>query len=348
MKKQKVRIRRSVRHIYFIIGILLLVVPSVHLASNFGQKNIVNTTKEIYSYTNNFLYNYTVNLKNNKYISDKALGKEYQAYVTDLIDNIDLDLNFNFKADKTSKLNYEYKVIGRLEGSYSKDGETQKVWQEEEIILDSKSDKVTSDKFNINEKIKLDLGTKNDLVKSFENQLKMSIDVKYNVVLEVKANTIIEDEIVSCNEEKVVSIDLGEKTTQIKGDDNKENSKYVTKEIEQEESTTTENVIYIVMFIIAILILRYVSKTQGTNRIKNEYKQEVNRILRLCQDKIVKLDTKLQYNEENVIKVKDFGEIVKLSEELFKPILYWEDKEHEEAHFMVMSNNVIYRFVLKK
>ena len=45
---------------------------------------------------------------------------------------------------------------------------------------------------------------------------------------------------------------------------------------------------------------------------------------------------------------KDFGEIFKVSEELFKPILYYNAIENEEAWFSVMSGKTSYRFVLKK
>ena len=95
-------------------------------------------------------------------------------------------------------------------------------------------------------------------------------------------------------------------------------------------------------------MIRYVGKTKGLNRIKNEYREEINRILRLCQDKIVKLDNRPNESGKEVVKVKDFGEIVKLSEELFKPILYWEDKEQEESWFIVMSNSVLYHYIIKR
>ena len=48
-----------------------------------------------------------------------------------------------------------------------------------------------------------------------------------------------------------------------------------------------------------------------------------------------------------IIEVKDFGELIKLSEELYKPILYWNSNQKEEAEFFVITNNVIYKFILK-
>ena len=90
-----------------------------------------------------------------------------------------------------------------------------------------------------------------------------------------------------------------------------------------------------------------VTKTQPINKIKNLYKYELNRILRLCQDKIVQVSAQPDVTASTIIDVKDFGEIIKVSEELFKPILYWASKETDEAWFYVMSNSVTYRYILK-
>ena len=53
------------------------------------------------------------------------------------------------------------------------------------------------------------------------------------------------------------------------------------------------------------------------------------------------------HQPELEVYVKDFGEIIKVSEELFKPILYWESKESTEAWFSVMSNEITYRFIFR-
>lgn len=96
-------------------------------------------------------------------------------------------------------------------------------------------------------------------------------------------------------------------------------------------------------------MLNYLTtKTVGMNKTRNEFRQELNRILRLCQDKLVQVSSKLEVDAVNVIDVKDFGEIVKVSEELFKPILYWVSPRNDEAWFTVMSHGVSYRYILKK
>lgn len=346
--KQKKKLRKSTRYIYFFLGILLLSVSLIELMLNFSETNVINTKVEIYSYKKKFDYNYTVDLIENEFISKDSLGMGYEAYITDLIDLISLNLSYEYTGDKTVPLQIEYGITGKLLGVYTKDGDEQKIWEEDETVLEKKKNTINSDKFTITEALNLDLKDKNDLVKRFEQRLGMSITAKYVLKLNVEVNTTIEGEPNKIKDEKTIEIELGKKTTKIDGEKGKEDTNYISKELAKgKESNALTTVIYIVVAIVGLQLLRYVSRTKNANTIRNEYRQEINRILKICQDKIVKIDTKPNETNAEIVNVKDFGEIVKLSEELFKPILYWEDKERNEAWFIVMSNNVLYEYVIK-
>ena len=104
--KQKNRIRKSTKYIGSIISIVLLVTSFISLMQNVSNENIKTRTKEIYNYTNKFNYDYNVNLINNKYIEQDEQKDESIVYVTDLIDTTDLNINYEYLADKESDLKY--------------------------------------------------------------------------------------------------------------------------------------------------------------------------------------------------------------------------------------------------
>ena len=177
----------------------------------------------------------------------------------------------------------------------------------------------------------------------------MTIEAKYTVKLKIKVTTDIEGKEIVDEIEPFINIDLAEKTTKIKGENNTENTEYISKDYKiTQKSSVFRMIIDIILMITAIYALRYVSKSKIANVVRNEYKYELNRILKICQDKIVQVSTRPNDEEIEVVYVKDFGEIFKVSEELFKPILYYNAKENEEAWFSVMSGKTSYRFVLKK
>lgn len=347
--KQKTKIRKATRYFYISIATILLVFSSSNFVQNLSKENIKNSKKEIYSYTNAFDYDYKINLIDNKYIDEDSLQMG-EIYVTDLIDYINLNLNYQYTASKDSNIEYQYEIIGKLQAVYTKDGIEQKIWDKEETLLEKQTKKTNSNKINIKESLKLDLEKQNQLVKDFEQEMNMSLDATYTILLKIKTNTEISEKTVENQYASAITIDLAKKTTQIKGDNHKEDAEYITKEIQEEKTNNTFMIsVDVILFVISLFMYRYIfKKTVTMNTVRNEYRRELNRILRLCQDKIVQVKDRIDMKQDNVIDVKDFGEIIKVSEELFKPILYWESKETEEAWFSVVSNQVTYRYILKK
>ena len=347
--KFKNKMRKSTKYGVTIVSIIVLIFSFINFIKTMQKENMKTFTKEIYKYTNKYSYDYKVNLISNKYMTNEEIKDKNLAYVTDLIDNIKLELNYDYIANKNSEIKCTYSVVGLMQAVYTKNGEEQKIWEKEETLLNEKELKSASDNIQINEKLKLDLKEKNNLINNFKQQLGMTIEAKYTVKLKIKVTTDIEGKEIVDEIEPFINIDLAEKTTKIKGENNTENTEYISKDYKvTQKSSVFRMVIDIVLMITAIYALRYVSKSKIANVVRNEYKYELNRILKICQDKIVQVSTRPNDEEIEVVYVKDFGEIFKVSEELFKPILYYNAKENEEAWFSVMSGKTSYRFVLKK
>lgn len=347
-KRQKNRMRKSTKNVYTIVTIIILIASLFGLIKEIGQNSVSTQTKQIYNYTNKFNYSYKVNLIENKFIKENNTNKQ-MAYVTDLIDDIDVEFNYEYLADKNSDIQGKYSIIGKMDVVYTRDGEEQKIWEDEEYIVKEKSINENTDSIHINEKVNVDLKQKNKLLQEFKQQMGMSIDANYIIYLCIDLNTNVEDKEINIKYEPLLQIELANKTTKITGENYKEDSEYISKEYQLNKNMNKVRiVIYGTLIIIAICILKYLSKFRTTNIVKNEFRQELNRILKICQDKIVQVSNKPVADEEDTVSVKDFGEIVKVSEELFKPILYYYDDKEEEAWFCVMASKIVYKYILKK
>ena len=343
------KMRKSVKYMCICICLILIIFSCVNIGNNITKTNTINSNKEIYNYTNRFNYNYTVNLLDNKFIPTRTFEASEEAYVTDLIDNINLNLNYTYEGKVESTINYEYQIVGVLSAVYTKDGIEHKVWEREDILKPLITDSKFANNIVINENIVLDLKQNNALVKEFEDEMGMSVTAKYNVMLKLKTNTTIEEEEVKNEYVPLVTIDLAQKITTITGENNLEKTEYVSKNYSESEKINVPVLaINVIIFIGSIALLGTVLKRKTVNIVRNEYRQELNRILRLCQDKIVQVGQNPAIDKENIVDVTDFGEIIKVSEELFKPILYYYDDKAEEAIFSVISNGVVYRHILKK
>lgn len=116
----KRKIRKSTRFFYILIAIALLFVSLASFLSILFSDNSYNDKEEVYAYDAKFNSTYVVNLIDNEFISEKTLPM-YQAYVTDLIDNIEMNFNYSLDTSKDTEVKYTYKIKGVLEGFYTKE-----------------------------------------------------------------------------------------------------------------------------------------------------------------------------------------------------------------------------------
>ena len=347
MRKRKQKLRKSIRTFYIVLAISVMAFCSATIFNRIVKKDTYDIKEILLSYTNKLNTTYTVDLKNNNFIEEKTLpmGK---TYVTELIDKINMNFDFSYNASKYTELTYSYSVVGVLNGAYSKNGTPQNVWEKEYVLLQKTENKKSNNTINIKENIPIDVNKYNDEIYNFEQTLGMAITANLNVQLRVNIDGKINNTDIKDNYVSDINIELGEQTTQITGKLTDETGDTLYKTTTNNKNNTIVITVNTILIIAALVWLRYISvNTTNLNTVRNNYKLELNRILKSCEDKIVKLSRNIDLNGKEIIEVKDFGELIKLSEELYKPILYWNSNQKEEAEFFVITNNVIYKFILK-
>ena len=274
--------------------------------------------------------------------------KYAQTSITPAVDKINMNFNYLYDLSEKTNLSYSYSIVGVLKGDYSKDGISYNVWEKEYILLEKNENKINSDKIKINENIQIDVNKYNDEIYNFEQTLGMAIDAKLNVQLRVNIDGYIKDTKLKDKYVSNIDIELGKKTTQIIGNLSDEKGDALYKTVENKKNNSISIIINCLLIIVSVAWLRYILKnTTNMNTVRNNYKLELNRILKSCGDKIVKLSRNIELSGKEIIEVKDFGELIKLSEELYKPILYWNSNQKEESEFFVITNSVIYIYILK-
>ena len=347
MRKRKQKLRKSIRTFYIVLAISIIAFCSATIFKKTIKKDTDDKREIVLTYTNKLNTTYNVDLKDNKFINEETLpmGK---IYVTDLIDKVNMKFDFLYDASKYTELTYSYSIVGVLDGAYSKNGTPQKVWEKEYILLDETESKKSSSTINIKENIPIDVSKYNDEIYNFEQILGMAITAKLNVQLRVNIDGKINDTQIKDNYVSDIDIELGEQTTAITGKLTDEIGDTLYKTTTNNKNNTAVIAINAILIVVALAWLRHIlTDTTNLNTVRNNYKFELNRILKSCEDKIVKLSRNVDLNGKEVIEVNDFGELIKLSEELYKPILYWNSSQKEEAEFFVITHNVIYKFVLK-
>jgi hypothetical protein len=265
-------------------------------------------------------------------------------------------MNFNFKykfedtSGKKSNITYKYDVKGELLGFYNKDGEDQKVIQKEYVIAQSDVKNVEDNTFSISDDFNVEIAPLNELIKEFKTAQDMPISSRYDIIMNIEIDGVTSN---TLKYSPKVSIDIGSKTTKVVGENNI--SEYITLsdvEVKAKEPSKLAGFFSVVLSLIAIAcilrILYLVFYTDEILVIKNKYKGEVNEIKRAFQDRIVMIDNLPEMNSKNIVIVSNIEEIVKLSEELYKPILCFENEAETNTQFFIMSDDTVYKFLINK
>lgn len=350
MEKKKIKIRKSVRSFYIIALLLLVVIAWFTLyRTAIYENNAVK--KSIYEYKNKYYYTYNIDITDNEFITADNI-KNQDTYVTDLIASAPCNMTYTYNANSATQVRYSYQIVGKLEAIYKKDGEDQKLFNRTDIIVPLTEDTVDSDKIEINQSFIVNLKDTIDMITAFQSKIGMQINTNYTVMMEVVT-------IVNFNGEDIVNtyspdivFEIGPKVTKVYSNTEDTEKPTVVSKIEVQKAESVSNIQKIIVTCVTLaslgLIIFILFRTTNSNSVKNEYKVELNKILKGCEEKIVEVSQKVETEGQNLVDVREFEEIIKVSEELFKPILFWNNEKEEESWFCVLGTNIIYRFILKR
>lgn len=347
MKKQK--IRRDVKRVK-LIALSLVIILSVFGVCYFIFGNNLDKNEVVYNNLNNkFSYSYKINAIDNEFV-DYSKDKNYTAYITDLIDSINFDFKYKFEdtSIKQSDIKYNYNVTGILYGYYNKNGEEQKIIEKDYEIVPTTEKSLKGRNFSVDESFDVDLKPLNSLINNFREQLDITISSRYDIVFNIEIEGVTKEKI---NYAPSVSIEVGSKTTKVIGD-NDRNDNMVIDSVE-EIRIEGDNLKYIialgvVIFIALIRLIKIAFFTEELAVIKNIYKSEVNEIVRAFQDKIVVVNNIPAFEDRTTINVDSIEQLIKVSEELFKPVLCYENDEETITQFIVVSDETVYKFIIYK
>ena len=347
----KIKLKNSTRVFLACLSLVIFAFSSASFYNSIFNNSITKVEHDFYTYTNTYNIDYSVNMKKNPFIVENSLSSG-QTYIADLINNLSIHISYDYSGSKQAPINYNYKIDAIIGANYNNDGNDCSVWNKV-YNLKTSEQLQANNKLSITEDFDVNFEQFHQEVKKFKQTLGMSVDAFLYIKLTVNTTAVIEEQKVENQYISNFSITLGDKVAIVdnKSPDTKKDSLKITDTIEENNVDIAKLIVSSVIMIVSVYTLYFVNfKTKKYNTVRNEYKLELNRILKACQDRIVIVKNKPDSDSDNIIDVNDFGELIKLSEELFKPILCHisDEQENEQTVFCVISNKLSYRFILKK
>ncbi len=294
--------------------------------------------------------NYKVYLKENDFFQEEFLPGN-MTYINNLIDYINIDFNYNIEfTDKLSGV-YNYYIKGIVEANQV-DSDS-KYYTKEYILSEVKTKKYDNkNSFKINEKIDIDYQKYNALLTDFKEEYGVSMDGNLQIVLTVqnmvKDNKL--DENITKNSKLNLNIPLTSLTLEVPIETNTETSEGVLfsgKIVKEGFLYFVGKIIAIICYTGAIILLLYAFYLIYLS-VKKEsiYQKQLRKILKVYDGIIVNLKKRPILTKSKVIPVATFEELIDAHSEVRNPINYIAEKEG--ALFLLMSDNIVYSYHLKR
>ena len=332
---------RVVRFSLFFVVLFLAGFFLMYKSFTFNQEQYID-------YTETTNLDYRVYLKENKFYEEKYLEKG-MLYVASLIDKIDIDFLYNFNISEKVDLDFKYNITGVLSITDS-DGKNVYLTKDYQLLEDKSFSLKGEQDRTIKENIVIDYGAYNKLANSFKSTYGLDTASKLTVYLNVDKTSVNQDikDVEKANN-MLIEIPLSQRSVSISMDykDINRNSSLVKK-----SSVSVNNVAFIIIGAILILAALFglykLLKLLGLlSPKKSAYDKYIAKMMRQYDRLIVVHYTCPDLSKYNVIKIKEFNELLDMRDNLKVPIMYYNVTDHQKSYFYILNNNDLYLLVLK-
>ena len=294
---------------------------------------------------------YKVYLKGNDNFTEKYLGKGMK-YIASLIDYIDIDYKYEFKSNQ--KMNYKCNYYILASSSVvNKNDKDKLIYKKEKYILNSQTKEFPDKDFvDLYENIKVNYDEYNNVIKDFINKYNISeTENKLNLDLRISLegqsdgfeNIIFDKSLLNVSmplTDQTVDIDINYKEVDGSGE-----------KIDVSNSNLFNIIFFVsagISFLIDLLILTFlISNYLKVKRTETAYEKEKNKLLYQYNRVISKVYNFVISLSYKIIDLKEFSDLLNIRDTLDRPILFTEFKERGVSCFMILDDDVLYRFTLK-
>ncbi|NYB74274.1 DUF5305 domain-containing protein [Sedimentibacter hydroxybenzoicus DSM 7310] len=332
----KFKIKKKIR-----LGLIAITVISIMIFAYLVYNEAYNPgfeEKKIpsYSYDNKGSINYEIYLKPNNLYTEDKLG-EGKLYITEFVDYIDTDLKYEFTGERDAEINGNYDITAKVKG-YMGDGEKiTNIWEKDFPIKQVKEFNNKDGKVSINEKVNLNIDEYNLFVQDIKEASKIncqaSLTLSMNVNLEGTTDKGSIEEIMSPS----ITIPLDVQMFEITGNNIIDKPAAIEETVDEPLPVNKSRIIgyavILAVFVIALIILIFFT---AVSPVKDSLEKALGKIFKKHGERLVALDSDIDI--QDAITVKTINDLVKISDEIGKPILYKYSDDYKEINKFYVSN----------
>jgi hypothetical protein len=346
-KDVKISINKNVK-----TNLVAALVILISLSSFFIFKEVkTHKTKEdkitLYTYKSSAAFDYKVNLKPNV-LFEGNVQDEGLVYISEFVDNIESNFIFNFSGESKAAINGDYEIKAVLEG-YTGEGESYKsIWKKEFPVVDKKEFQGDDKQYSIEDKITIKLDKFKEFVKEVSEVARISSSVKFTIVAQVNMEAETETGNIKQTYAPSMEIPLSGSYFEITGN-LKDVKDGVIDKTEKSIIPMNGKKVAMLTSIVVVLLLGLIYIMFFTKLVViDEREKKLKKIFKDHGDRMVTIKSDILNDYLEWLEVKSMDDLVKISDEIGKPIMYKYNSEFSEiSRFYVVNEQQVYLFIYR-
>lgn len=303
----------------------------------------------LYTYNNQGSVDYRVYLKSNELYDSNSLEKD-QIYISEFVDYINADFKYEFNGDRPENLRGNYSVIAKVQGYTVDNEEVINIWEKDFPIIYRTDFTIDDENMVLEENINIRLDEYNEFVEEILETSKINCQTSLHIAMNIniEGDTGIEEiqESISPN----LIIPLNTSMFEIGGNTNIEEPG-VIEEIRQINLPVNIKQVTIYGIILGILVIGVILLIFFTEIVpdKDPLEKSLKKLFKKYGDRFVALNSEITIPSENINEVKSIDDLVRVADEIGKPIMYKYSSNYENIDkFYVIDKGEIYMLDINK
>ncbi|MDF2884116.1 MAG: hypothetical protein K0R54_4682 [Clostridiaceae bacterium] len=342
---KKLTLNKKPRLALILVLILFIILSVFLIFNNISNPGFEDKKIPLYTYNYKSKIDYSVYLKQNNLYKEKNL-KKGKIYITEFVDYIGANLKYEFNGERATDVKGEYNIIAKVKGFTGEGEDLVNIWEKDFPIKQNEWFNSNDGKILINESVILNLIDYNTFVKEIKESSKIKCSTVLTLIMNIDLTGITDkgpiEKSISPSLIIPLDVDMFEIT-----EENIVDQTEAIEEIKQVQKPINKNLIIIygiilVFLIIALIILIFFTKLACE---KNPLEKELSRIFKKYGDRLVALNSDISItNSKNVNSIED---LVKIADEIERPIVYKYCENKEINKFYVSDVNEMFLLDLK-
>jgi preprotein translocase subunit SecE len=304
------------------------------------QKNI------LYNYQYYGLIDYKVILKPSILYGDNTILSEGNVYISELVDATKINFKYNFEGERPADIKGDYEISAVVEGFTGNEKEQKIIWRKVFPIQKKEAFESRDKVIAFEKEVLISYQEYEKFARTVLESTKVSSQVRMTVAMNVnlKATTdkgVIEKRISPSIKIPLISnyFEITKNQTQPKTEAIEETIKVT---VPASKITIAIYISVILILIVALFFLIFFAKVEA---VYNPMEKELKKIIKNYGERMIAFDDHISFNCQNYYKVCSFEDLIKLSDEISKPIMYKYNSDISEIYeFFVFDNQSIYTF----